>query len=125
MFFYCNVTICFHLVRLLSIAFSYFLFADPQPQPYTIETVCELLSNLIHSLSPEHNKESVISISLGLITIALETGADAIANSPRLLHLVRGDLTKYLMLVRKCKKLLFCFYLRMIQFNMLILFNVV
>ncbi|VDP38531.1 unnamed protein product [Schistosoma curassoni] len=72
---------------------------DPQPQPYTIETVCELLSNLIHSLSPEHNKESVISISLGLITIALETGADAIANSPRLLHLVRGDLTKYLMLL--------------------------
>ncbi|CAH8575260.1 unnamed protein product [Schistosoma intercalatum] len=72
---------------------------DPQPQPYTIETVCELLSNLIHSLSPEHNKESVISISLGLITIALETGADAIASSPRLLHLVRGDLTKYLMLL--------------------------
>ncbi|CAH8617968.1 unnamed protein product [Schistosoma rodhaini] len=72
---------------------------DNQPQPYTIETVCELLSNLIHSLSPEHNKESVISISLGLITIALETGADAIASSPRLLHLVRGDLTKYLMLL--------------------------
>ncbi|CAH8609100.1 unnamed protein product [Heterobilharzia americana] len=74
--------------------------ADPvQPQPYTIEAVYELLSYLIYSLSPVHNNETVISISLGLITIALETGADAIASSPRLLQLVRGDLTKYLMLL--------------------------
>ncbi|CAH8861888.1 unnamed protein product [Trichobilharzia szidati] len=70
-----------------------------QPQPYTIAAVYDLLSYLIYSLSPVHNNESVISISLGLITIALETGADAIANSPRLLQLVRGDLTKYLMLL--------------------------
>ncbi|TNN16797.1 Golgi-specific brefeldin A-resistance guanine nucleotide exchange factor 1 [Schistosoma japonicum] len=71
----------------------------PQPHPYTVESVYELLSTLIHSLSPEHHKESMVSISLELITIALETGADAIASSPRLLHLVRGDLTKYLMLL--------------------------
>ncbi|VDQ04351.1 unnamed protein product, partial [Trichobilharzia regenti] len=62
------------------------MYNTSQPQPYTIAAVYDLLSYLIYSLSPVHNNESVISISLGLITIALETGADAIANSPRLLQ---------------------------------------
>ncbi|KER31396.1 hypothetical protein T265_12974 [Opisthorchis viverrini] len=72
---------------------------NPTPQPYGLPAVYDLLHYLISLLSPDHNSDAIISVALGLIAIALETGADAIASSPSLLRLVQGDLTKNLLLL--------------------------
>ncbi|CAL8090226.1 unnamed protein product [Calicophoron daubneyi] len=69
------------------------------PQPYGLPAIHDLLHYLISLLSPERNSDGIISVSLGLVTIALETGADAIASCPSLLQLVQGDLTKHLLLL--------------------------
>ncbi|TPP61169.1 Golgi-specific brefeldin A-resistance guanine nucleotide exchange factor 1 [Fasciola gigantica] len=70
-----------------------------QPRPYGLPAVHDLLHYLISLLTPERNADGIISVSLGLVTIALETGADAISNCPSLLQLVQGDLTKHLLLL--------------------------
>ncbi|KAG5455253.1 G-box binding factor, partial [Clonorchis sinensis] len=72
---------------------------NPTPQPYGLPAVYDLLHYLISLLAPDHNSDAIISVALGLIAIALETGADAIASSPSLLRLVQGDLTKNLLLL--------------------------
>ncbi|VDP90166.1 unnamed protein product [Echinostoma caproni] len=69
-----------------------------QPQPYGLPAVHDLLHYLISLLTPERNSDGIISVSLGLVTIALETGADAISHCPSLLQLVQGDLAKHLLL---------------------------
>ncbi|KAF5395863.1 hypothetical protein PHET_11448 [Paragonimus heterotremus] len=71
----------------------------PQPQPYGLPAVHDLLHYLVSLLTPEHNSDAIITVSLGLVTIALETGADAIAHCPSLLQLIQSDLTKYLLLL--------------------------
>lgn len=72
---------------------------NSQMKPYGLPAVHDLLHYLVSLLTPEHNSDAIISVSLSLVTIALETGADAIANCPSLLQLVQGDLTKHLILL--------------------------
>ncbi|VEL15579.1 unnamed protein product [Protopolystoma xenopodis] len=79
----------------------------PQPRPYGLLAVLDLMTYLASHLVPRGGNfsgsgpgDAMVSIALNLLTIALETGADAIPSSPELLGLVRADMTKHLMLVR-------------------------
>uniref|UniRef100_A0A5K3FVB2 SEC7 domain-containing protein n=1 Tax=Mesocestoides corti TaxID=53468 RepID=A0A5K3FVB2_MESCO len=81
--------------------------ADPQAdisdvhvcRPYNIQAVHNLFALLVGLLNPEQHQESVIKVAMGLLTVALETGADFLHACPSILHLIATDMTKYLMML--------------------------
>lgn len=75
--------------------------------PYGIPCVRELLRFLISLTSPldPHNTEVMIYMGLSLITVALECGADHLAQFKSLLSLVKDDMCKNLFFLLKCEKL--------------------
>ncbi|VDN36606.1 unnamed protein product, partial [Dibothriocephalus latus] len=67
-------------------------------RPYTLRAVHDLFAVLTDLLNPEQHPEPIVQVSLGLLTVALETGADFIPRCPSLMQLVATDVTKYLMM---------------------------
>uniref|UniRef100_A0A0X3NZN1 SEC7 domain-containing protein n=1 Tax=Schistocephalus solidus TaxID=70667 RepID=A0A0X3NZN1_SCHSO len=68
-------------------------------RPYTLRAVHDLFAVLTDLLNPEQHPEPIVQVSLGLLTVALETGADYIPRCPSLMQLVATDMTKYLMML--------------------------
>ncbi|KAL3311845.1 hypothetical protein Ciccas_009569 [Cichlidogyrus casuarinus] len=70
--------------------------AVQQATPYDLLAVYRLFDYLITCLDAETSTDNVILTALNLITVALETGADAVARSPFLMDLVKARLSKFL-----------------------------
>ncbi|KAL5106913.1 hypothetical protein TcWFU_006121 [Taenia crassiceps] len=68
-------------------------------RPYNLQAVHNLFALLVNLLNPEEHQEGVIKVSLNLLTVALETGADFLHACPTILRLVATDMTKYLMML--------------------------
>ena len=67
-------------------------------QPYGLASVRELLTFLISllNLSDRHNTDTMRSMGLTIVNIALEVGGTSIKKFPSLVTLVRDDLAKHL-----------------------------
>ncbi|BHF82533.1 G-box binding factor [Sparganum proliferum] len=68
-------------------------------RPYTLRAVHDLFAVLTDLLNPEQHPEPIVQVSLSLLTVALETGADFIPRCPSIMQLVATDMTKYLMML--------------------------
>lgn len=68
-------------------------------RPYNLQAVHNLFALLVNLLNPEEHQEGVIKVSLNLLTVAMETGADFLHACPTILRLVATDMTKYLMML--------------------------
>nr|CDS20716.1 golgi specific brefeldin a resistance guanine [Echinococcus granulosus] len=68
-------------------------------RPYNLQAVHNLFALLVNLLNPEEHQEGVIKVSLNLLTVAMETGADFLHACPAILRLVATDMTKYLMML--------------------------
>lgn len=76
---------------------------DQQLAPYGALCVRELFRFLVSLCSPldKQNNEIMMHLGLSLLQVALEIAADALSNFPSLLVLVKDDLCRNLILVRK------------------------
>lgn len=74
-----------------------------QLAPYGALCVRELFRFLVSLCSPldKQNNEVMTHLGLSLLQVALEIAADALSNFPSLLALVKDDLCRNLILVRK------------------------
>ena len=81
--------------------------------PYSLPCVRELLRFLVSLTNPidSHNNDVMIHMGLSLLTVALETGADYVAQYASLLGLVRDDLNKHLFLVHESESLPLCIFI--------------
>lgn len=70
--------------------------------PYGLPCVKELFRFLISLTNPveKHNTDVMIHIGLTLLTVAMESGADHVANFKSLMQLVRDDMCRNLFSVR-------------------------
>ena len=68
-------------------------------RPYNLQAVHNLFALLVDLLNPETHQESVIKVSMNLLTVALETGGDFLHACPSILQLVATDMTKYIMML--------------------------
>lgn len=69
--------------------------------PYGLPCVRELFRFLISLTNPldRHNTDVMIHMGLSLLTVALESGADHIAQFSSLVFLVKDDMCRYLFMV--------------------------
>ena len=94
----------------INLTFTFAFFVEKSPPlasgtgpliPYGLPCVRELFRFLISLTNPldRHNTDVMIHMGLSLITVALESGADAITSYTSLMVLVKDDILKNLFFV--------------------------